>query len=272
MGGHSAVLLVGGGGSTSVSQHTESGSELLGIRSISNRCVQGGRGERGAATTSLLLCFSVPGPSDPCGSATALPIPRCSRGSGHPRPSWFRTAPLALASASTPTFLPRAVGSAWVKPSAAWPRVTAWGAGELGGRREGRDQKAAPSRSTARWTPTRRSAGATGASRPEGNGLRCRCLGECLEPCGCRDGDAAASDRPLAMGGGFRRGSAAAESELLGQRASLQGASRSPGPGRPPLPFLLSLETPANRSASWLISGVVLKAPARGIWQTLGAM
>lgn len=148
------------------------------------------------------------------------------------------------------------------------------GVGVGGVRRDGKGgiRRRRRLRSTAHRTPTRRSVGATGASRPEGNGLRCRCLGECSEPCGCKDRDAAASDRPLAMGGGFRRGSAAVESELQGLRASPQGASRSLGPGRPPLPFLLSPETPVNRSTSWLISGGVLQAPARGTWQTLGAM
>lgn len=136
------------------------------------------------------------------------------------------------------------------------------GGGERGTGREGSEGGAEQEHSTP--DSTRRSAGAPGASRPEGDGLRCRCPGECSELCGRRDRDAAASDRPLAMGGGFHRGLAAAESELLGQRASPQGASRSPGPGHPPLPSLLSPETRANRSTGWLISGVVLRVPARG--------
>lgn len=137
------------------------------------------------------------------------------------------------------------------KPGAAWLHVTAWkGGGGTSGEREGRDQEAVPSRSTSHRTPLdARSAGATRTSSPEGDGLRCRCPRECSEPHGCRDRDAAASEQPPAMGGGFRRGWAAAESELLGQRTSPQGASLSPGPGRPPLTFLLSSETRANRSA-----------------------
>lgn len=50
-----------------------------------------------------------------------------------------------------------------------------------------------------------------------------------------------------------------------------KGASRSLGPGRLPLPFLLSSETWANRSAGWLISGTVLRAPVRGDMPEFGS-
>lgn len=216
-----------------------------GVREVQQR----GRGQRGAATSSLLpsrhqdhqihavLPLRCPSPAAPRALVTRGPA------SSGPRP-WPRprSAPLPLCS------VPSAVlGS---KPGAAWPHVTAWkgGGGTRGGTgREGSGGGAEQEHITP--DSTRRSAGATRASSPEGDGLRCRCPGECSEPRGCRDRDAAASEQPLAMGGGFRRGWAAAESELLGQRTSPQGASQSPGPGRPPLTFLLSSETRANRSA-----------------------
>lgn len=46
-----------------------------------------------------------------------------------------------------------------------------------------------------------------------------------------------------------------------------------PGQDAHLFPFLLSPETRANRSAGWLISGTVLRAPVRGgICQNLGVM
>lgn len=227
--------------------------------------VHGGRGQRGAATFSLLR-FSSPGPSDPRGCAAAPPIPRRSRGSGCPPPRQVWTVPLAPA--TTLTSPPRAVGCAWAEAQRCLAACDSLGKGGWrkrggGGKsREGSGGGAAPEHHTP--DSTRHSAGVAGASCPGGDGLRCGCPGGCSESLGRRDGDAAASGRPRAMGGGFRRCSAAAESELPGQRASPQGASRFPGPGRPPLPFLLSPETRANRSAGWLISGDVLRAPARG--------
>lgn len=217
-----------------------------------------------------MLGFSAPGLSDPRGSATAPPIPRCSPGSHRPQPHQVWTAPLVPASARTLTSLLRAVGSAWVEAQrclAACDSLGGGGAGVEGGWVRGCREGSGGGAEREHRTPdsTRRSAGATGASCPEGDRLRCGCPGGCSEPRNRKDREAAASDRPPAMGGGFRWGSAAAVSELPGQHASPWGASRAPRPGRlPTLPFLLSPETRANRSAGWLISGTVLRAPVQG--------
>lgn len=165
-----------------------------------------------------MLGFSAPGLSDSRGSATAPPIPRCYPGSHSPQPRQVRTAPLAPTSARTLTSPPRAVGGAWVESQRCLAACDSLGGGGAGGCREGSGGGAKREHLTP--DSTRRSAGATRASCPEGERLRCGCPGGCSEPRDRKDRDAAASDRPPAMGGGFRWGSAAAVSELPGQHAS----------------------------------------------------
>lgn len=82
---------------------------------------------------------------------TAPPIPRRFPSSHRPQPRQVRTAPLASASASTLTSLPRAVGSAWVEAQRCLAACDSLGGGGGGG--AGRDREAAPSGSTAHRTP-----------------------------------------------------------------------------------------------------------------------
>lgn len=123
------------------------------------------------------------------------------------------------------------------EPGAAWPRVTAWEAGEGSGR-------AGPGRRCGGGIGARLLLSRDSTTQPEpraaflrgvGDGLRCLRQGARPEPRRRGDHDAAARDRQPARGGGFRRGRAAAVSELPGQRASDLGASLSLGPRRVPL-------------------------------------
>ena len=121
------------------------------------------------------------------------------------------------------------------EPGAAWPQVTAWEAGEGVGR-VGPGRRCGAGIAARRPPPARDS-----TAQPDlraaflrwvGDGLKCLRPGARPEPRGRGDHDAAAGDPQPAMGGGFRRGRAAAVSELPGQRASEPGASPSLEPRR----------------------------------------
>jgi hypothetical protein len=109
---------------------------------------------------------------------TAPPIPRRFPSSHRPQPRQVRTAPLASASASTLTSLPRAVGSAWVEAQRCLAACDSLGGGGGGGCREGSGGGAEREHRTP--DSTRRSAGATGASCPEGDRLKMRLSGGML--------------------------------------------------------------------------------------------
>lgn len=169
-----------------------------------------------------VLGFSRPGPRTPP-SADRRPL-RClaqgSRWAPQPRPAL----PRAQSAGRAP---------AWVRARRCLPASDSLGSG--GGRWEGGTGEAV--RSWDRRLPPDRDSTAQPELRAAflrwvGDGLKCLRPGARPEPRGRGDHDAAAGDPQPARGGGFRRGWAAAVSELPGQRASEPGASPSLGPRR----------------------------------------
>lgn len=121
-------------------------------------------------------------------------------------------------------------------PSPALPAaLTAWKRGRRGEGREAREAAWSRGRPHAlRRDPTAKREPRAALPRA-GDGVRCPRPGAHPEPRGRGRRDAAARDPQPTRGGGFRPGRAAAASERPGPRASVPGASATPGPRRPPL-------------------------------------
>lgn len=188
----------------------------------------------------------------------AFPAPGCPPllGPRRPRP---RPCP-ALGSRSPP---PRPPAPPVLGPSPALPAaLTAWKRGRRGEGREKREAARSRGRRHARLRDPTAQRESRAALPRASYGVRCPRPGARPEPRGRRD--AAARDPQPKRGGGFRPGWAAAASERRGPRASVPGASRSPGPRRPPL--CLSDSLPRSGPAA-LIAGLPVEwfsGPQRG--------